>query len=178
MAFKKLMDSQRVSLEHVGELTDKTVSIKRVAKVVKGGRRFSFSAVVVSGNNAGFVGIGLGKASEVPDAIRKATEQARKSLVKIPLKGTTIPHDVIGDFGPTKVVLKPAGPGTGVIAGSAVRALVELAGIRDIRTKIIGSSNAQNVLHSTMSGLLSLKDPEVVATQRATGIDEMGYRPF
>lgn len=178
MSFKKLVDSQMVNLEHVGELTDKTVSINRVAKVVKGGRRFAFSALVVSGNGAGYVGFGLGKALEVPDAIRKASEQARKSLVKIPLKGTTISHDIIGDYGPTKVVLKPAAPGTGVIAGSAVRAVVELLGIKDIRTKIVGSSNAHNVLHATMAGLLSLKDPEIVASMRQTSSDELGYHPF
>lgn len=178
MSFKKLMESQMVNLEHVGELTDKTVSINRVAKVVKGGRRFAFSALVVSGNGTGYVGFGLGKALEVPDAIRKASEQARKSLVKVPLKGTTIPHDIVGDFGPTKIVMKPAGPGTGVIAGSAVRAIIELAGIKDIRTKIVGSSNPHNVLHATMKGLLSLKDPEIVAAMRKATVEEIGYNPF
>ena len=178
MSFKKLLDSQMVNLEHVGELTDKTVSINRVAKVVKGGRRFAFSALVVSGNGTGYVGFGLGKALEVPDAIRKASEQARKTLVKIPLKGTTIPHDISGEYGPTRVVMKPAAPGTGVIAGSAVRAVVELLGIKDIRTKIVGSSNAHNVLHATMSGLLSLKDPEIVASMRQTTTEDIGYHPF
>ena len=178
MSFKKLVQSQISSLEHVGELTDKTVSINRVAKVVKGGRRFAFSALVVSGNAAGYVGFGLGKALEVPDAIRKASEGARKSLVKVPLKGTTIPHDIVGDYGPTKVVMKPAAPGTGVIAGAAVRAVLELAGIKDIRTKIVGSSNPHNVLHATLTGLMSLKDPEVVASMRQTSSEELGYRPF
>ncbi len=178
MSFKKLVDSQMVTLEHIGELTDKTVSINRVAKVVKGGRRFAFSALVVSGNGAGYVGFGLGKALEVPDAIRKASEQARKSLVKVPIKGTTIPHDIVGDFGPTKIVMKPGAPGTGVIAGSAVRAIVELVGIKDIRTKIVGSSNPHNVLHATMTGLLSLKDPEVVSSTRQTTSEELGYHPF
>lgn len=178
MALKFLKDLQPVSLELVGELTDKTVAINRVAKVVKGGRRFSFSALVVSGNGMGYVGIGLGKAGEVPDAIRKASEQARKSLFRVPIKGTTIPHEIVGDLGATKVVLKPAAPGTGIIAGSAVRALVELAGIKDIRTKVIGSSNAHNVINATISGLLSLKDPDTVASVRRTSLEEVGYQPF
>jgi len=168
----------RVSVDECGELTDKTVAINRVSKVVKGGRRFSFSALVVTGDGRGHVGFGLGKAAEVPDAIRKASEQARKSLIRIPLKGSTIPHDVIGTFGPSTVILKAAAPGTGVIAGSAVRAIIEVAGIKDIRTKCIGSNNAHNVLHATVEGLLELKDPEVVAAIRGISLDEMGYRPY
>ncbi len=178
MDLKSLIHSRRVAPEHCGELTDKTVFINRVAKVVKGGRRFSFSALVVSGDGQGHVGFGLGKANEVPDAIRKASEMAHKNLVKIPMKGSTIPHDVIGKFGPSDVVLKPAPPGTGVIAGSVVRAVVESAGIHDIRTKCIGSNRAQNVIQSTIMGLLSLKDPEQVAKERNLSIDEMVYAPY
>lgn len=166
---------RRVRPEEVGELKDKTITINRVAKVVKGGRRFSFSALVVTGDGRGHVGIGLGKAGEVPDAIRKASEQAKKNLVKVPIRGSTIPHDVIGKFGPASVLLKPAEPGTGVIAGSVVRALVEAAGIRDIRTKCLGSNNPQNVLNATMEGILSLRDPEAIAGIRGMSAEEMGY---
>jgi small subunit ribosomal protein S5 len=178
MSFKKRLDRRRVTAEQCGELTEKTVFINRVAKVVKGGRRFSFSALVVSGDGKGHVGFGLGKAGEVPDAIRKATEQARKNLVRIPFRGTTIPHDVIGKSGPSSVVLKPGAPGTGVIAGAAVRAIMDVAGVKDIRTKCIGSSTAQNVLQATMSGLLMLDEPEVVAAIRGMKVEEMGYHPY
>lgn len=178
MRLENIIEQRRVKLDEAGELTDKTVTINRVSKVVKGGRRFSFSALVVTGDGKGHVGFGLGKAAEVPDAIRKASEAARKNLVRIPIKGSTIPHDIIGDYGPTSIVLKPAGPGTGVIAGSAVRAIVEFAGIKDIRTKIVGSSNPHNVLHAMLYGLLSLKDPQAVAVKRGTSPEELGYAPF
>jgi small subunit ribosomal protein S5 len=178
MALKDSLDKRRVLADSCGELTDKTVFINRVAKVVKGGRRFSFSALVVTGDGRGHVGFGLGKAAEVPDAIRKASEQARKSIARIPIKGSTIPHDVIGKAGPSSVILKPGGPGTGVIAGASVRAIMDVCGIKDIRTKCIGSSNAQNVLRATMQGLLSLEDPEVVAAVRGVKLEEMGYHPY
>jgi small subunit ribosomal protein S5 len=178
MAFKNKLDARRVTVEQCGELTDKTVGINRVAKVVKGGRRFSFSALVVTGDGRGHVGFGLGKSVEVPDAIRKASEQARKRLVKIPLKGTSIPHDIVGKSGPSTVILKPGAPGTGVIAGAAVRAIMDVCGIKDIRTKCIGSSTAQNVLRATLAGLLDLEEPEVVAAVRGLKLEEMGYNPF
>ncbi|MCB0333179.1 MAG: 30S ribosomal protein S5 [Bdellovibrionales bacterium] len=178
MKFKDRVHGRRVAAEHCGELTDKTVFINRVAKVVKGGRRFSFSALVVSGDGQGHVGFGLGKANEVPEAIRKASETARKTLVKVPMRGSTVPHDVVGSFGPSKIVIKPAPPGTGVIAGSVVRAVVEAAGIHDIRTKCIGSNRAQNVIQATMSGLLGLKDPEAFAHERGISLEEMGYAPY
>jgi small subunit ribosomal protein S5 len=178
MAFKYILDKRRVTLDQCGELTDKTVFINRVAKVVKGGRRFSFSALVVTGDGRGHVGFGLGKAGEVPDAIRKASEQARKNMIKVPMRGSSIPHDVLGSAGPSDIVMRPAAPGTGVIAGSAVRAVMDVCGIKDIRTKCIGSSNPQNVLQSTIMGLLMLDEPESVAAIRGVKLDEMGYQPF
>ena len=178
MAFKDTLDKRRVTADQCGELTDKTVFINRVAKVVKGGRRFSFSALVVTGDGRGHVGFGLGKAAEVPDAIRKASEQARKRLIKVPLKGTTIPHDVLGKAGPSSIVMKPGAPGTGVIAGAVVRAVMDVCGIKDIRTKCLGSSTAQNVLRATLAGLLSLEEPETVAAVRGLKLEEMGYHPF
>jgi small subunit ribosomal protein S5 len=154
-------------------LEERVVHIARVAKVVKGGRRFAFRVVVVVGDGQGSVGVGVGKAREVPEAIRKGIDRAKKNMVSVPIMGTTIPHEVFTRFGAAKVLLKPASPGTGVIAGGGVRAVVEAAGIRDILTKSLGSDNILNVMRATMEGLKQLKDPEEEARRREKPLDEV-----
>jgi small subunit ribosomal protein S5 len=155
------------------KLEERVVRVNRVSKVVKGGRRFSFSAVVVVGDGNGLVGIGMGKAGEVPEAIRKGVEQAKKGVIRVPLTGTTIPHRVDIAFGASKVMLKPAAPGTGVIAGGAVRAVVEAAGIRDILSKSYGSNNSVNVVKAAIKGLTSLRSAEAEAAARGKSLEEL-----
>ena len=159
--------------ENTSELKEKVVAINRVAKVVKGGRTFRFSAVVVVGDENGHVGVGNGKASEVPDAIKKAIEDAKKNLVEVPVVGTTIPHEYIGKFGSASVMLKPAAEGTGVIAGGSVRPVLELAGYKDIRTKVIGTNNPRNVVYATLQGLQSMQTVEQVARKRGKQVEDI-----
>ena len=155
------------------EYEERVVALNRVSKTVKGGRVMKFAALVVIGDPKGTIGVGQGKAAEVPDAIRKAIEDAKKNLVTISLKGSSIPHETIGEFGAGRVLLKPAAPGTGVIAGGAVRAVVEVAGIKDIRTKCLRSRNPQNVVNATIEGLKSLRTAEQVAAVRGKSAEEL-----
>ncbi len=165
---RKLINPNELDLE------ERVVTINRVAKVVKGGRRFSFSALVVVGNGAGIVGVGMGKANEVPEAIRKGVEDAKKNLIEVPIvKGDTIPHGTVGRYGAASVMMKPASEGTGVIAGGAVRAVAELAGIKNILTKSLRSDNQVNIVRATVTGLASMKNIEEVARLRGKRIEEI-----
>ena len=155
------------------ELKEKFVAINRVAKVVKGGRTFRFSAVVVVGDGNGHVGVGNGKASEVPDAIRKAIQEAKKNLVEVPIVETTVPHEFVGKFGSAKVLLKPAELGTGLITGGSVRPVLELAGYKNVRTKVIGTNNPRNVVYATLEGLKSMQTVEQVAKKRGKKVEEI-----
>ncbi len=163
----------KTDAQNTPELKEKVVTINRVAKTVKGGRTMRFTALVVVGDENGHVGCGTGKAAEVPDAVRKAIDDAKKNMITVPLAGTTIPHEVIGTYGAGEVLLRPAGPGTGVIAGSCARAVIELAGIKDIRTKSLRSNNPRNVVTATLMGLASLKNADDVAALRGKSAKEL-----
>ncbi len=160
-------------MEEKSELKEKVVAINRVAKVVKGGRTFRFSAVVVVGDGNGHIGVGNGKAAEVPDAIKKAMQEAKKNLVEVPIVNTTVPHEFVGRFGSAKVLLKPADVGTGVIAGGSVRPVLELAGYQNIRTKVIGTNNPRNVVYATIEGLKSMQTIEQVAKKRGKKVEDI-----
>ena len=160
-------------MEEKSELKEKVVVINRVAKVVKGGRTFRFSAVVVVGDGNGHIGVGNGKAAEVPDAIKKAMQEAKKNLVEVPIVNTTVPHEFVGKFGSAKVLLKPAAVGTGLIAGGSVRPVLELAGYQNIRTKVIGTNNPRNVVYATIEGLKAMQTAEQVAKKRGKKVEEI-----
>jgi len=162
---RKLIDARQLDLQ------EKVVEVRRVTKVVKGGRNFRFAALVVVGDENGHVGIGSGKAMEVPDAIRKAVEDAKKNLIRVPMVGTTIPHEVIGHFGAGRIIIMPAQEGTGVIAGGAARDLLELAGLKDVRAKCLGTRNPRNLVNATIEGLKSLKTAEDVAALRGKKVE-------
>ena len=164
---RKLIDARQLDLQ------EKVVEVRRVTKVVKGGRNFRFAALVVVGDENGHVGIGSGKAMEVPDAIRKAVEDAKKNLIKVPMVGTTIPHEVIGHFGAGRILIMPAQEGTGVIAGGAARDLLELAGLKDVRAKCLGTRNPRNMVNATIEGLKSLKTAEQVAALRGKKVEDL-----
>ena len=167
-------DNQSGDRGQRGDTTEKVVFINRCAKVVKGGRRFSFSALIVAGDHKGKVGYGFGKANEVSEAIRKASESARKAMIPVAIQEHTIPHEVIGEFGGGRVLLRPASPGTGVIAGGGVRAVVELAGVRNVLTKCLGSNNPHNMIKATLAGIRKLRLPEDLAGQRGKSLEELG----
>jgi ribosomal protein S5, bacterial/organelle type len=164
---RKIIDARQLDLQ------EKVVEVRRVTKVVKGGRNFRFAALVVVGDENGHVGIGSGKAMEVPDAIRKAVEDAKKNLIKVPMVGTTIPHEVIGHFGAGRILIMPAQEGTGVIAGGAARDLLELAGLKDVRAKCLGTRNPRNMVNATIEGLKSLKTAEQVAALRGKKVEDL-----
>ncbi|MDD7753193.1 MAG: 30S ribosomal protein S5 [Clostridiales bacterium] len=167
MHMRQIIDARQLDLQ------EKVVEVRRVTKVVKGGRNFRFAALVVVGDENGHVGIGSGKAMEVPDAIRKAVEDAKKNLIKVPMVGTTIPHEVIGHFGAGRIIIMPAQEGTGVIAGGAARDLLELAGLKDVRAKCLGSRNPRNMVNATIEGLKSLKTAEDIAALRGKKVEDL-----
>ncbi len=168
-----MADRQNRREEKDDGLNEKVVAINRVAKVVKGGRTFRFSAVVVVGDGAGHVGIGNGKAAEVPEAISKAIEDAKKHLIEVPIVGTTVPHEYTGEFGSAKVLLKPAAEGTGLITGGSVRPVLELAGYKDVRTKVLGTNNPRNCVYATLNGLKSMQTIEQVAKKRGIKVEDV-----
>ena len=167
MHMRKIIDARQLDLQ------EKVVEVRRVTKVVKGGRNFRFAALVVVGDENGHVGIGSGKAMEVPDAIRKAVEDAKKNLIRVPMVGTTIPHEVIGHFGAGRIIIMPAQEGTGVIAGGAARDLLELAGLKDVRAKCLGTRNPRNMVNATIEGLKSLKTAEDIAKLRGKKVEDL-----